>query len=157
MFRESEQSLLNYDGREVHEMTHQDSRSQPEDGEEVPETADRGDESQDGDGGEANQTVHRDDRPQHDSETILARFLPLFALFPPTAAVIALLATQNRTYPGELLFYIQHERATTQLVVQIICRLLAMLQMLALCMMLNFAVRLWLGSQRSAALQKLGF
>lgn len=157
MFTTSQQSLLNHHGREFHEMTPQTSRFQPEDSEEVLETADRDDESQHGDSGEAPQTIHRDDEPQHDSETLLARFLPLLALLPPTAAVIALLVTKNQTYPGELLVYIRDERASAQLVVQIISRLLAMLQMLALCMMLNFAVRLWLGSPGSATLQKLGF
>lgn len=57
-----------------------------------------------------------------------------------------------------MLVDIQRERATVQLVVQIVSRVLAMLQMVALCSISNFAVRLWLGFQGgSVNLQKLGF
>ncbi|MCJ1468554.1 hypothetical protein MMC07_007183 [Pseudocyphellaria aurata] len=176
MFKESTQNLLDQQGREAYEMIDQDSRSRHHDGEGSFQTAHRDEESQRDvgedslgaahreeqsqrqDGGESRESIHLDDGHQPDLETISARLLPLFALILPTAAVIALWTDRDYIHFGELVDFVQEERPTVQLVVQIVSRVLAMLQMTAVCSILNFAVRVRLGSQGgSINLQALGF
>jgi hypothetical protein len=83
-----------------------------------------------------------------DDVSVVERLLPLSALLVTTAASIFLITTKSHSYGGNKVSIVRDNRATIQIIVQVVSHGLALLQLYALRTLFNFATRLRLSSER---------
>lgn len=76
------------------------------------------------------------------NETITARLYPFIVLLPTTALSIAVLSIQNAKYTGSILSLVQSNRASLQIIVQVVSHGVALLQISTLRSIFNFSSRL---------------
>jgi hypothetical protein len=83
-----------------------------------------------------------------DHVSIVTKLLPLTALLVTTAVAISLITTKSWRYSGDKVSVVRENRATIQIVVQVVSHGLALLQCFVLRTLFSFATRIRVNSER---------